>query len=199
MAEPCVREGLTPLESGELLIDCAVHGEVGRIPAGRREYERAEKAFAVHVTVASGPGRWVHRGPYGGQRYGWAQCRYCGRAQNGDCRAVDCLLCGTTQCHGNGGGDGCCSVCHFGYLPDWSRTAEEAVCGYTGCEESAVATAPRVRRVCASHASRAAVHLPGGRIPLADYATVQCAERDAGRPDWACWRYLLDEVVAGLS
>lgn len=195
MAEPCVREGLTPLNSGELLVDCTVHGMVGRIPAGRREFERAEKLFATHVAANSGPGRWVMHGLYGGRRYDYPQCRYCGRLAERDCPPATCLLCDTTQCHGNGSGNGCCSVCHYGYLPGWSRNADQATCGYAGCDRPAVAVAHRVRRVCLPDAQRATLRSAGQTMTLAEWATERVAERNAGRPDWARWTYLLDAVA----
>jgi hypothetical protein len=139
------------------------------------------------------------RGPYGGRRYDWAQCRYCGRAQNGDCRPVACLLCSTVQCHGNGSGNGCCSVCHYGYLPGWSRTPERETCGYQSCEDSAVARVPRVGRACPFHTHQATIRFGGRTITMLDWMIERVAERDAGRPEWARWTFLPDEAVAMLA
>lgn len=59
--QPCVREGLTPdIDGGTdtLIVDCSVHGEIGRIPADRHtvrdgEYADAEELFAQHVAARS--------------------------------------------------------------------------------------------------------------------------------------------------
>ncbi|HET8643802.1 MAG TPA: hypothetical protein VFM37_17835, partial [Pseudonocardiaceae bacterium] len=98
------------------------------------------------------PARWAMHGPYGGRRYDWPQCRFCGRAQQGDCRPVECALCRTRQCHGNGLQ---CAICLHGWLPGWSRTHLPSTrCGYARCDEPAIATAPRVARVCRGHVGR---------------------------------------------
>lgn len=89
--------------------------------------------------------------------YSWPQCRYCGCAQGHDCPRVQCLLCGTAQCFGNGSGNGQCSICHHGYLPGWSRSVYVKQCGYAGCESEAVAIARR-KPVCLAHAGRIKVH-----------------------------------------
>ena len=135
--------------------------------------------------------RWT-LGGYARQ-YSWAQCRYCGRAQNHDCQRVECLLCGTAQCHGNGSGNGCCAVCHHGWLPGWSRMhlprhytddgRTIMACGYAGCEGEAIATA-RKRSVCRTHAARVKVHKG---LTLLEYVAEQIAARDAGQ-GWQKWR-----------
>lgn len=48
--ERCEREGLTP-DGDALVVDCAAHGAVGRIPAGHREAERGDKLFAQHAAT----------------------------------------------------------------------------------------------------------------------------------------------------
>lgn len=132
--------------------------------------------------------RWVMNGYYGGRRYDWAQCRYCGRAGQ-DCAAAVCLLCGTRQCFGNGSAGGTCAVCLHGWIPGWSRggTAESKQCGYRGCELDAVANVPRVKRACIEHVKRARA----GRMSLPDYVAYQIKARDAGKW-WQNWRLVED-------
>jgi hypothetical protein len=137
-----------------------------------------------NATVARG--RWVRGGYYGGRRYNWPQCTYCGRAGT-DCPAVECLLCGSRQCHGNGSGDGCCAVCYYGYLPGWSRSSEPKDCGYKSCDKDAIAKAPRVKRVCADHADRVKVL----KMTLTEYVAEQVAVRDSGK-GWQRWRFVED-------
>lgn len=110
------------------------------------------------------------------RQYRWPQCRYCGRGQDHDCPRVECLLCGSAQCFGNGS---TCSICHHGYLPGWSRSSfpiDQRVCGYAGCDHPAVARA-RKRPVCTDHAER--IKMSGG-VTLAAYVTARLAARDAG-------------------
>lgn len=114
--------------------------------------------------------------------YAWAQCRYCGRAQERDCAAADCAACGYRQCHGNGP---TCKVCHYGWLPGWSRIAQDTTCGYRGCSAPAVANAPRVQRVCADHLSRA----KGNGVTLAAYLAGRVAHRDSGQ-GWERFRWV---------
>jgi hypothetical protein len=130
-------------------------------------------------TITEQP-RWT-RGGYARQ-YSWPQCRFCGRAQTHDCPRVECMLCGSPQCFGNGSGNGCCAVCHHGYLPGWSRIGR-TVCGYAGCDHEAVAFA-RKRPVCTGHAER--VKVARGLV-LTDYVAEQIARRDAGK-GWERWQ-----------
>jgi hypothetical protein len=118
--------------------------------------------------------RWS-RGGYA-RTYSWAQCRYCGRAQNHDCARVECLLCGSPQCFGNGSGNGHCAICHVGYLPGWSRIGR-AHCSRRGCESPAVAVV-RKRTLCLAHATTAKI-TPGQTV--AEYVTDKLALRDAGK------------------
>jgi hypothetical protein len=130
--------------------------------------------------------RWVMEGYYGGRRYNWPQCRYCGHGGT-DCRPAVCLLCGTRQCSSSS----TCKVCHVGWLPGWSRggTAEGKQCGYKGCELDAVANVARVKRACLEHTTRARV----GRLSLPDYVAEQLKVRDAGKW-WQHWR-CVDELT----
>ena len=135
--------------------------------------------------MATAPSRWVRAGDLeSARRYSWATCRFCGRAQAQDCPVAVCMLCATAQCHGHGGGSGCCAVCHHGYLPGWSRghIRNARVCGYAGCENDAVAIA-RKRPVCIAHAQR--VKVTGG-LTLAEYVAVRLAHRDSGA-GWERW------------
>lgn len=43
----CRREGLTP-DGNELIVDCELHGEIGRIPAGGDEYAAGNALFDKH-------------------------------------------------------------------------------------------------------------------------------------------------------
>jgi hypothetical protein len=118
-------------------------------------------------------------------QYSWPQCRYCGRAQSHDCPRVECTLCGSPQCFGNGSGNGHCAVCHHGLLPGWSgvsRIMREG-CAYKGCDHGAIATA-RKRAVCVDHAQRIKV---SGGLTLAEYVERQLAHRDSGK-GWQHWR-----------
>lgn len=53
----CRRESVTP-EGDELIIDCELHGEIGRLPAGvlegEDEYVRIEAFFAQHQAMQGG-------------------------------------------------------------------------------------------------------------------------------------------------
>lgn len=117
-------------------------------------------------------------------RYSWPQCRYCGRAQNHDCPVAVCLLCGSPQCFGNGGGSGRCSVCLNGLLPGWSGVSEivHNGCGYARCDLPAVAVA-RKKPVCIDHANQIKV----GKVTLAEHVRESIAHRDSGK-GWQEWR-----------
>lgn len=108
------------------------------------------------------------------RQYSWPQCRYCGRAQSHDCQRVECMLCGTAQCFGNGSGNGSCAICHHGYLPGWSRIGR-TTCGYAGCDHEAIANA-RKRPVCIAHAERVKVQ----GVALLKYATDRVERLHAG-------------------
>lgn len=135
--------------------------------------------------------RWSRDGY--AKQYNWSQCRYCGRASAHDCARVECLLCGTPQCHGNGSGNGSCAVCHHGWLPGWSRThlprtytddgRTIMACGYKGCTEPAIATA-RKRSICRAHAARVKVH---NGLTLLEYVAERITARDEGK-GWERWR-----------
>jgi hypothetical protein len=143
------------------------------------------------MSVTTDSPRWVLNGF--ARQYDWAQCRFCGRAQNHDCAPVACLACGSVQCHGNGSRDGTCAVCHHGYLPGWSRSESARVCGYAKCGKDAVATAPRVRQVCADHLGRATVTTYADRarrvVTLVEYIAQRAAHRDSGK-GWEHWRWV---------
>ena len=137
------------------------------------------------------PARWSLGGL--ARVYSWSQCRYCGRAQNHDCPVVECLLCGSPQCHGNGSSNGLCAVCHHGFLPGWSRThlpraytgdgGTIIACQYAGCDHEGIAIARR-KPVCLAHAERIKV---GKAETLAAYVARRIAHRDSGA-GWERWR-----------
>lgn len=134
------------------------------------------------VAAVSAPsGRWV-LGEV--RRYAWAQCRFCGRAQDHDCPAATCLLCGSTQCYGNGPD---CRVCYHGFLPGWSRPTG-CQCGHRGCATAAVARAPRVHRVCLAHARTTKLRIGGRTVTIAERAAELVAHRDSG-DGWEHWRW----------
>lgn len=92
-------------------------------------------------------------------------CAWCGSGVDGTHRPTTCLACGVTQCHAHHSE---CRACFYGWLPGWSRGyvwADDGStrnvagrCGYKGCENPAVAKAPRVGRVCADHLDRPKLH-----------------------------------------
>jgi hypothetical protein len=123
--------------------------------------------------------------------YRWQQCRFCGRATSAarepDCRPGVCLACGSRQCNSN---QGRCVVCLVGIMPDWSGWRRE--CGYAGCHEQAVATAPRVRQVCADHLDRPTQLLTGKKVTTAEYIAQRIAVRDGSiREQFPLHRYVL--------
>lgn len=152
----------------------------------------------VQQSRYGGPGRWVMRGPLGGQPRDCPQCRYCGRSQSADCPPVNCQLCFTTQCLPDSG-TGRCAVCYHGYLTGRRGATERQGCSHEGCPGPAVAAVLRIAPVgaaCAFHASfHARVPYRGALITLLDRAKIAVSERDAGRPEWAGWVFLLDEVA----
>lgn len=132
------------------------------------------------ATTTADTARWA-MGGYA-QAYPWAQCKYCGRAQNYDCPVVECLLCGTRQCNSRTD----CGVCHYGWIPGWSRGyGADKECGYAGCAEPAIAEAPRIKRVCRNHIPRVKL----SRRSLTEHIAEQTAKRDAGK-GWERWRYV---------
>lgn len=128
------------------------------------------------------PARWIRvidRAPTANN------CRYCLRFQSYDCEPVACMACGSIQCHGNGSGNGCCSVCFYGYLPKWGRNAVERVCGYVRCGNEAVARGSRVGPVCFDHMARAKADKTR---TYAEYIAHRIAYRDSGGNGWDRWR-----------
>lgn len=124
-------------------------------------------------------GRWVYGGHRAAGNRTWAHCRFCGRAQNHDCPPATCRLCGSVVCHGAGPD---CPVCHYGFIPGWSRQPSERECGRKHCTAEAVAKAPRVRRVCTEHAKVTPLRLYGGRtLTLAEYVAQRITHRDSGK------------------
>jgi hypothetical protein len=113
--------------------------------------------------------------------YMHSQCRYCGRA----CSAglahprTACMACGTPQCDRDSGK---CLVCLVGWLHvPYGRSA---FCGYSGCDEPAVATAPRVGQVCLGHLARPTRRWQGRVITLAADIAARVAQRDRGGLDY---------------
>jgi len=81
-------------------------------------------------------------------------CKRCGTAGgcgSEGCTEVTCLYCGTTQCSGNGLGNGQCKVCHYGFLPGWARSSGHVGCSYKGCKETPVGRFPHKGVCCARH------------------------------------------------
>jgi hypothetical protein len=143
--------------------------------------------------TTSSTARWAQREKLNSaQRYDWPMCRYCGRAQQHDCTLVECALCGTRQCHGNGSGRGLCAVCLYGYLPGWSRPHCERTCAYKGCDDEAVAFA-RKRAICLEHTQRVRVN----GLLLPEYVAARLAHRDSGA-GWEQWT-LIDLGLAGAA
>lgn len=138
--------------------------------------------------------RWSRGGYVEARPWLSSYCKYCGRVQQeGDCRLVDCLACGSRQCHGNGGGRGTCAICHHGWLPSWSHGySDDRLCGYKGCGRDAVAYAPRVRRVCKEHLTRVTVGTGKTRQTLGIYIAERVAERDSGKGRYPMsgWRWV---------
>lgn len=146
--------------------------------------------MSVRQTIE--PSRWVMSREYysvARGEYKWSRCRFCGRAQEHDCKLAECQLCGSRVCHGNGSK---CPICLYGWIPGWSRgpgIAEASQCGYAGCTKRAVANAPRVKRVCADHVGRVKIRWAGRSISLPDYVAECIAHRDSGK-GWEQWRYV---------
>lgn len=46
---PDVESGALVHGVGELIVDCGAHGEIGRIPAGEGEGDRAEELLVAHI------------------------------------------------------------------------------------------------------------------------------------------------------
>lgn len=117
------------------------------------------------------PPRYVRRDR---RVYPFSLCKACGVAGLTDadggrtkivCSPTTCLACGTTQCLSNGGGNGRCFICFYGYLPGWSQRQQS--CRYSGCTEPVVARAG-AWPVCKNHLER---RKPG-------YTSDRLAERD---------------------
>jgi hypothetical protein len=70
--------------------------------------------------------------------------------------------------------------------------------GYAGCHEQAVATAPRVRQVCAGHLNRPTQLLNGKKVTTAEHIAQRIAVRDGHlREEFPLYRYvLIPEVMA---
>jgi len=126
------------------------------------------------TTLVHAP-RWVRRDA---RIYSYGMpCSYCGTHWGGypnGCPVATCLACDTPQCLGNGLGRGTCGVCYLGLLPGWSGSNRG--CGYKGCHDRAIAMAPRMGHVCASHALRAK---HSRTETVAEYIVQRLAERDS--------------------
>src|SRR5262249_1985832 len=129
------------------------------------------------VTISAG--RSVCGGQHSPRNYPWPQCRFCGRAQNNDCPLATCQLCGSVVCHGAGAD---CRVCHYGFIPGWSRGSALRECGRKHCTNEAVAEALRVGQVCAEHATVTKLRLAGGQtLTLTEYVAERIAHSDCGK------------------
>ncbi len=133
----------------------------------------------------------------------WAHikgCLWCGRAGgiNTDGQSMheraECLACGTPQCNSSPR----CAACLIGWMPNWSRGLNnDRTCGYAKCEQPAVAEAPRVRRVCAEHLTRA--KSSDGRT-LAQYITDHVAVAVEHTGGYSLrWRWLTLRQPAGAE
>lgn len=175
------------------------HAEMHRVFSGVpwRPVTGEQMLFAHPVTwlETSAPpagGRWVYRDR--GNSVRWSVCRFCMRAQAGDCAAVDCPLCGSRQCAGSSE----CRVCLHGMLPGVYRGPGLRICGYKGCGKPAVAKVPRVYCACLDCCVNR-VRVRGGwvtgsqpsraLVPLTAYVEHQLAERDAGK-GWQKWTWM---------
>jgi hypothetical protein len=133
--------------------------------------------------------RWVHGGYHGPSLWSLEHgCPCCGSMYgNGQkhipCEPVACMLCGSVQCHGNGLGNGCCSVCLYGFLPGWSGTSGRQ-CGYAHCTEPAIAIVPGKKLACMAHAMRKV----GAKVQES------LALRDSGK-GWQCWTFTGPRVL----
>lgn len=132
-------------------------------------------------------------------REGAFGCRWCGTAwgqpsRSGECERTTCLACKTPQCMGHGLGRGTCGVCFVGLLPGWSGNNDRP-CGYKGCGEKAVALAPRMGAVCASHAARAkhdkrrtvAEYIQHNVAALRDSDVLKGGSARFGSAGWRLW------------
>lgn len=54
MNSQCRRESVTPTFDGWLIVDCELHGEVGRVPEGGDEYQAIRDLFSQHVAGGGG-------------------------------------------------------------------------------------------------------------------------------------------------
>jgi hypothetical protein len=138
------------------------------------------------ATINLTAGRWV----MGDRRMVSADsCSFCGWFGNGDCAPVACLLCDTVQCHRNGTGDGCCRVCHRGFLPGWSHIGRE-ICYRRSCDQKAVGRASR-GSVCKACAGIIKIRDRGQSLTLAAYAAERVAERDSGKGHYLLrWQFV---------
>ncbi len=132
------------------------------------------------MSVIIDTARWS-RGGYA-KTYPWPQCRYCGRAQDHDCKPVTCPVCESRACFETGSE---CRVCYVGLIPGWSTSGYDdrgraiRECGYARCEREAIAKVPRVGRACREHL---------GPVILAKVAA-RIAHRDSGK-GWEYWRWV---------
>lgn len=105
------------------------------------------------VTARYVPADWRSRGHHATT----ASCAWCSRGTQGTHERVLCLACEVPQCKAST----TCRACIRGWLPGWSRgmgRPEHKLCGYKGCDNPAVADAPRVGRVCQPHLTRVKAH-----------------------------------------
>jgi hypothetical protein len=135
--------------------------------------------------LAAGPGDGRYGVQYTRYEYMNGQCRYCGSHCEGPANSVTahhrstCLACGTPQCDR---GQAKCLVCLAGWL--WVPYGNSPVCGYKGCGGDAVASAPRVGRVCRGCLGRPARRWQGRSVTLAEDIAARVAQRDRGGRDY---------------
>jgi hypothetical protein len=131
-------------------------------------------------------GRWVYGGQHGARNYAWAQCRFCGRRTATARRlSASCVVRSCATARGRNA-----RVCHYGFIPGWSRPSAQRECGCKHCAGVAVAKAPRVGRVCADHAKVTKLRLAGGRtLTITQYVAERIAHRDTSK-GWQCWRWV---------
>lgn len=139
------------------------------------DYPAAPQAWQT----AAGPGDGRYGVQYTRYDYMNSQCRYCGHACSGGAAVgahprTACMACGTPQCDRGR----TCLVCVVGWLrPTWGRSTS---CGYAGCDEPAIADAPRIRQVCAGHLYRPGTSRGRLATQIADYLRL----RDRGGHSW---------------
>jgi hypothetical protein len=110
--------------------------------------------------------------------YDFSACRLCGTCwgaatgaakQGAQCAPSTCMACGSTQCQSNGLGNGRCSICYIGILPNWSGWNQD--CRYKGCGKQAIAV-DGAWPCCAEHIERRKPGYIAAHITARDYSWI---------------------------